>query len=181
MTDEEYIFRQDVKEKAITARSSHKVGSSCRRRCTFSTDHMTRREWEKMNGPVNTVQLDARLTWEQFSKLSESLRREYIQNILAHYNVGPNAIARMFGISGPYCGKRLRELGFTFNKRADAKETRRFLDAYGVSEKKEMPASFDRISVTFSGVFSPELLAQRLSTLFESGRRAVVTVEITAE
>ena len=26
MTDEAYIFKQDVRDKAITARSSHKVG-----------------------------------------------------------------------------------------------------------------------------------------------------------
>ena len=33
MDDAEYIYKQDVKEKAITARSSHKYGSSRRRRC----------------------------------------------------------------------------------------------------------------------------------------------------
>lgn len=179
MTDEEYLFRQDVKEKAITARSSHKRGNSRRRHCNFSTDHMTRREWEKMNGPVSTVKLDQALTWEQFSDLSESLRKQYIQNILNRYDVGPNALARMFGVSGPYCGKRLHELGFTFTSRASAAGTARFEADYGLA--KDCGQDFDRVAVTFSGKFSPELIAKKLAALFESGREAVVTIEIAAK
>ena len=179
MTDEEYLFRQDVKEKAITARSSHKRGNSRRRHCSFSTDHMTRREWEKMNGPVRSVKLDRALTWDQFSDLSESLRKQYIQNILNNYDVGPNALARMFGVSGPYCGKRLRELGFAFTSRASAADTARFETDYGLV--KERGCDFDRVAVTFSGKFSPELIAKKLAALFESGREAVVTIEIAAK
>lgn len=55
MDDAEYIYKQDVKEKAITARSSHKYGSSRRRRCGLSSDNLTRKEWERMNGPVHTL------------------------------------------------------------------------------------------------------------------------------
>lgn len=50
MDDAEYIYKQDVKEKAITARSSHKYGSSRRRRCGLSSDNLTRKEWERMRG-----------------------------------------------------------------------------------------------------------------------------------
>ena len=57
-----------------------------------------------MNGPVSTVKLGRPMTWEEFSGMSESLRRQYIQDILNHYDVGPNAIGRMLGVSGPYCG-----------------------------------------------------------------------------
>ena len=181
MTDEEYIFRQDVREKAVTARSSHNRKGSCRR-CSFSTDKMTRREWEKMNGPISTVQLGQPMTWEEFSGMPESLRRQYIQDILAHYDVGPNAIGRMLGVSGPYCGKRLRELGFTFSTRASAKETERFLKDFGVVENGvKSQEGFDRVSVTFSGAFSPEPLVKKLASLFEPGREAVVTIEIAAK
>lgn len=179
MTDEEYLFRQDVKEKAITARSSHKRGNSRRRQCSFSTDHMTRREWEKMNGPVSTVKLGRPMTWEEFSGMSESLRRQYIQDILNHYDVGPNAIGRMLGVSGPYCGKRLRELGFTFTSRANAADTACFEADYGLA--KDCGQDFDRVSVTFSGKFTPEVLARKLAALFESGREAIITIEIMAK
>lgn len=185
MTDEEYVYRQDIKEKAITARSSYKVGSSRQRRCTLSTDHMTRREWEKMNGPMQTVKLNEPMAWTEFLGLSESLRKQYIQNILDHYDVGAYAIARMFGISGPYCGKRLHELGFSFNKRASVKETQRFLAAYGTVKTEVTPASedfgLDRISVTFSGAFSAELIAKKLASFFENGRAATISIEITAK
>ena len=63
MTEEERLYREDVKEKAITARSSHKIGSSRRKRCTFSTDRMTQKEWEKLNGPIHTITPGKPMTW----------------------------------------------------------------------------------------------------------------------
>ena len=132
-----------------------------------------------MNGPVSTVKLGRPMTWEEFSGMSESLRRQYIQDILNHYDVGPNAIGRMLGVSGPYCGKRLRELGFKFETRASVKETERFLADFGLAREDE--PGFDRVSVTFSGKFTPEVLARKLAALFESGREAIITIEIMAK
>lgn len=136
MNDAEYIYKQDVREKAITARSSHKYGSSRRRKPRMSTDSMTRKEWEKMNGPVSTVQLNEPITWEVFCELPKNLQQEYVKHILAHYSVGPYALARMFGVSGAYCGTYMHALGITFTGRASQKETARFLADYGETAKK---------------------------------------------
>lgn len=104
MDDAEYIYKQDVKEKAITARSSHKYGSSRRRRCGLSSDNLTRKEWERMNGPVHTLKPDEALSWDRFRALPRSLQQDYIKHILSKFKVGPAALGRMFGVSEAYCG-----------------------------------------------------------------------------
>lgn len=82
MDDAEYIYKQDVKEKAITARSSHKYGSSRRRRCGLSSDNLTRKEWERMNGPVHTLKPDEALSWDRFRALPRSLQQDYIKHTM---------------------------------------------------------------------------------------------------
>lgn len=131
MDDAEYIYKQDVKEKAITARSSHKYGSSRRRRCGLSSDNLTRKEWERMNGPVHTLKPDEALSWDRFRALPRSLQQDYIKHILSKFKVGPAALGRMFGVSEAYCGDYLKkQLGITFQGRTTRQETLRFLNAY---------------------------------------------------
>jgi len=196
MTDEEYIFKQDVREKAITARSSHKVGSARRRKCSFSTDHMTKKEWEKMNGPVYRITPGEAMPWASFKALPETLQKKYIECILEKYKVGPNAIARMFGISKPYCGERLRKLGFTFSGHTTPSETERFLTDYKLAQVKAPAAgkkntefetgsvqpavALTRSSLTFAGPFSPEEIMQKLALLFDPGQDVAVTIEVEA-
>ena len=144
MTDEAYLFKQDVREKAITARSSHKVGSSRRRKCRFSSDRLTKKEWEKLNGPIHTITPGVAMTWEAFKAVPDTLQKKYIEGILEKYKVGPNAIARMFGISGTYCGNYLRGLGFSFSGHTTASETARFLRNYGKTEEVETESGADK-------------------------------------
>ena len=126
MDDAEYIYKQDVKEKAITARSSHKYGSSRRRRCGLSSDNLTRKEWERMNGPVHTLKPDEALSWDRFRALPRSLQQDYIKHILSKFKVGPAALGRMFGVSEAYCGDYLKkQLGITFQGRTTRQETLR--------------------------------------------------------
>lgn len=185
MDDAEYIYRQDVKEKAITARSSHKYGSSRRRRCGLSSDHLSRKEWENMNGPIQSIKLDEALTWSQFRALSKNLQQEYIKHILAEFKIGPGALGRMFGCSEAYCGDYIKkQLGITFQGRASRQETMRFLDAYlpdrGPAPADKKNTELARVTMTFSGGFSPEAIAARLRGLFPEGAAVAITVDISA-
>ena len=190
MTDEEYLFRQDVKEKSITARSSHKMGSARRRKCSFSTDRMTQKEWEKMNGPVYTVKLDEPMTWEAFLAQPKGLQEKYVDGILEKYKIGPSALGRMFGICGTSCSKHLRKLGITFSGKASREETERFEREFcklADPEPRAKPGAdkkntaLQRASFTFSGLFSPETIAEQLAGLFSPERAVTVTVEVVAE
>jgi len=196
MTDEAYLFLEDVREKAIPARSSHNSGNSRRRKCRLSSDGMTKREWEKMNGPIRQIKLGEAMTWEAFKVLPETLQRTYIERILDKYKVGPNAIARLFGISSGYCSVKLRKLGFTFPERTAPAEIERFLTDYGqlsenaAGEIVEGPfevavpgreTNLERALLTFSGKFSPEAIAARLAGLFEQGCEVTITIEVLAK
>mgnify|MGYP003178612413 CR=1 FL=1 len=180
MDDAEYIYKQDVKEKAITARSSHKYGSSRRRRCGLSSDNLTRKEWERMNGPVHTLKPDEALSWDRFRALPKSLQQDYIKHILSKFKVGPAALGRMFGVSEAYCGDYLKkQLGITFQGRTTRQETLRFLNAYlpehgpVCADKKNteltrvsLAASRPRLSPQGCKVFSPRALRSRLRSIF---------------
>lgn len=169
MTDEANLFKQDVREKAVTARSSHKVGSSRRRKCRFSSDRLTKKEWEKLNGPIHTITPGEPMTWEAFKAVPDSLQKKYVDDILEKYKVGPNAIARMFGISGAYCGNYLRSLGFTFSGHTMPSETARFLRDYGKAEEVESKPAADKKK---HGARTP--FADLLRRLFARGDRSKI-------
>lgn len=200
MNDAEYIYKQDVKEKAVTARSARNYKGSRSGRCKLSTDNMTRKEWETMNGPIVSMNPSEPISWERFRALPRNMQREYIKYILDRYTVGPYALARMLGISGARCSAYIHELGFSFDRKASQKETERFLADYSIGKKPirnsaegpghcpEVPTSapcadkkntqLDHVSLTFSGAFSPEEIAAKLRGFFATDQQVVITVDI---
>lgn len=202
MNDAEFIYKQDVKEKAVTARSARNYKGSRSGRCKLSTDNMTRKEWESMNGPIVSMNPSEPISWERFRALPRNMQREYIKYILDRYTVGPYALARMFGIGGARCSAYIHELGFSFDRKASRKETERFLADYSIDKKParnfrecldyvstlqdQTPCAdkkntqLDHISVTFSGAFSPEEIAAKLKGFFAVDQQVIITVDITA-
>lgn len=84
MRDEEYLFKEDVREKAITARSAKK-------RPRHSGCHLpqyTAKEMREMSGPTYTLNLKKRITYAEFKALPEGLQKSYVQNIIDKYHVG---------------------------------------------------------------------------------------------
>ena len=103
MRDEEYLFKEDVREKAITARSAKKRPrhSGCR------LPQYTAKEMREMSGPTYTLNLKKRITYAEFKALPEGLQKSYVQNIIDKYRVGPSALAELMGER--QCGRRLPE------------------------------------------------------------------------
>ena len=93
MRDEEYLFKEDVREKAITARSAKKRPrhSGCR------LPQYTAKEMREMSGPTYTLNLKKRITYAEFKALPEGLQKSYVQNIIDKYHVGPSALAELMG------------------------------------------------------------------------------------
>lgn len=188
MTEAESVFREDVREKSIIARSSRNTGSARRRGCGMGTDQLSRKAWEKMNGPVYSICLSKPITWAELKDFPQDAQRDYLQNIVTTYRVGPNAIARMLGISGPYCNEQLQKLGVKTGKRATPKDTARFTEEFlnaGADPKEPRAiaggAGFvERLSLTFSGAFSPEAIAAKLAGFFGEGQDVTVTIEVAA-
>lgn len=98
MRDEEYVFRQDVREKKITAQSARKrVGKT--RKVTLPMDYLTKKELKDMNGDVKTFNLSRPMKWDEFRSMPNDLQAAYIKALREKFNVTNVALAKMFGVS----------------------------------------------------------------------------------
>lgn len=66
--------------------------------CTLPHEHLTKKELKKMNGEVKTYKLDAPMTWMEFRKLPEDLKKKYIANLRDLYHANCTMLARMFDV-----------------------------------------------------------------------------------
>lgn len=192
MTNEEYVYRQEIKDRSRIAQSAHKAYSKRRRGCRLPADNMTKKELTKMNGPIQSITLNAPVSWADFRKVSQDMQKEYIKNVLAKYAIGPKAFADMFKIDVGYCSKYLKSLGFTFGKGhgATRDETLRFFNEFCTAEIKEKkpPAAsalrqnafaLNTVSLSFTGPFTPDIVADALAKLFPTGETVRIDLTVT--
>lgn len=98
MTDEKFVLLQENKEKKITAHSAvHRVGK--RRRVTFPSDTMTKKEIEKMSGEVKTYNLKNPMKWAEFKAMPDDLKTAYLTRLRSLYNASNIKIGEMMGVS----------------------------------------------------------------------------------
>lgn len=119
MNDETYTFIEDVREKAITAKSAH----SRPRHGKSRFKQYTEKEVREMSGPDYSVKLGKRMTFAELKALPESLQKEYIKDILVRYDISSTAIAEVLGANPATCLKHLKALGFTFPRGGRRPET----------------------------------------------------------
>lgn len=102
MTDVLYVYNQDIKEKKSAGYGAfHKKNGSKSKKCNFPSDYLSRKEKNKMNGAVVTLNLKYFYTWEEFKKMPTDFQVEYLQSLADNYAVGVDAIAgEVFGITG---------------------------------------------------------------------------------
>lgn len=101
MTDEEYIFRTECAEKKRTARGSFNRLSHAGKggRVKMPSDYMTKKERDKMNGEVQSYNLNSPMKWKQFKQMPDDIKREYINSIVEKFDPQQMAIAEMLGVS----------------------------------------------------------------------------------
>lgn len=112
-------FDYDVLQKKRIAQNARrrKCGSKSRY-CGLPSDHLTPKQWKERNGRCMTMNLNQPMTWEEFSQLSDSMQKEYLQHIIDTYHVGCPAMGKMFGCSQSSVFRRASQLGVTLNKQA---------------------------------------------------------------
>lgn len=119
MTDEEYIFRTECAEKKRTARGSFNRLSHAGRggRVKMPSDYMTKKERDKMNGEVQSYNLNSPMKWMQFKRMPDDIQREYINSLIEKFDPQQTAIAEMLGVSAGTLNKLCRErLGISFER-----------------------------------------------------------------
>ena len=127
MTDEEYVFRSECADRKRTARGSFNKRSHAGKggRVKMPSDYMTKKERDKMNGEVQSYNLNSPMKWAQFKQMPDDIKREYLNSIISRYNPQQAALAEMFGISRNTVCNMFRELGIPFRGNVSAVRTGR--------------------------------------------------------
>ena len=119
MTEAAQVFNSTNRDLAITKRSAskRKCGSKSKK-CTLAVDYMSDKELEKKNGSIETYKLGGFMTFEEFKKLPDDLKPEYINNLIDKYEVGPGYIStELFGKCYTYLKDLAEHKGFSLHKR----------------------------------------------------------------
>lgn len=88
MTDERFVFIEDVRDRKNVAHSAcHKKNGSTSKKCTLPSDNMTAKERKEMCGEVSSIKLNEPVTWAEMEErsLPQTLRRDYIKNLVSKY------------------------------------------------------------------------------------------------
>lgn len=113
MTDFDYDVLQ---KKRVAQNARHRKCGSKSRYCGLPSDHLTPKQWKERNGRCMTMNLNQPMIWEEFSQLSDSMQKEYLQHIIDTYHVGCPAMSKMFGCSPSNIFRRASQLGVTLTK-----------------------------------------------------------------
>lgn len=178
MKDEAYVFYEDVREKSITARGARNRPN----RRTLRVPNYTKKELEAMNGQAISINLNNAISYKYFKTLPESLKKEYIQNLIDKYDAGPTEIARLLGMGVKNCSAQLRNLGFKFNRghRQSAENVKRMRADYGTlittAEAPTKKMALQNVSFTFSGPFDAGELTKQLSAIIPEGQETCLSI-----
>ena len=134
MTDERFVYQQDMRERKRTASSarSKKAGSRSKR-CPMPSDTLTKAQKAKLNGPVEKINLNRPMTYAELKELSPTLQFLYLDHLVTVHKARRVDLATMLGTTSVNIGniaKRLPgKLEFSLNvpKRHQAPEWQAFL------------------------------------------------------
>lgn len=114
MKDEEYVFRTDVRDKGITARSARnkRTHNGKGGRVKFPSDHLTKKELNAMNGEVKSYRLNEPMSWNEFKAMPFDIQAQYVKLLRARYKVPYEEIGKMFGVGRDTVQKHLEKQGF---------------------------------------------------------------------
>lgn len=120
MKDEEYVLRQENRDRAVTARSARNKRTHCGRRgrVKLPSDYMTKKELQKMNGEVKTYRLNEPMKWVEFKAMPDEHKETYIKLLRSKWNVPDKYIAHMMQINQMYISKELQRLGLNTGSRS---------------------------------------------------------------
>lgn len=142
MTDIMHTYREDLKDKSVTAKSSHakpKRGKYMR----TSSDYLSKKELDKMNGEPISYQLNFPYSWNSFNEMPHDIQKAYLVNLCAKFGVNINRFASMFGVTYKPVHKKFMDLGISGSgyKKFDRKAFEDWLHSFEEKdEEKDIPS-----------------------------------------
>lgn len=122
MTDEEWEYTQDCKDKKITARSARnkRTHNGKGGAVKFPSDYLSKKELKAMNGPVESYRMNDPMSWDEFKRLPDDLKVTYVKALREKYKVPDSALAEAMGVSTHVFGKWMRCYGLGAGKGSGA-------------------------------------------------------------
>ena len=122
MSDEEWEYKQDCKDKKITARSARnkRTHNGKGGAVKLPSDYLSKKELNAMNGPVESYRMNDPMSWDEFKKLPDDLKGVYIKALREKYKVPDSMLAECMGVAGPTFCKFMRCYGLGQGRGAGA-------------------------------------------------------------
>lgn len=114
MDEYEWDFVKDSMDKKNIARSASHTRTHCGKggAVKFPSDYLSKKELKAMSGEViQYASLKKPMSWEDFKKLPDDLKKEYIKWIRDEFDAPDCYIYRMLGVSGKYFGLIMKDIG----------------------------------------------------------------------
>ena len=203
MTDEKYLFLQDSREKAFTARGSHNRRThNGKGGCRLPSDFMTNKELKAMNGEIQISRLNYPIEWAEFKVMPDDLQRQYIRDLQLKYGATASDLGKMFGVCGQSVLNAMCRLGIVSSKkgtRMTAREKARWEDFLDSAETEEASSGEEQVTAEektaveeiaermeldcftacVTGRYSPEAMLSILGTMPIPDGKCTIRIEVT--
>ena len=123
MTDEKYTFVTDVAEKKRIARGSFnkRTHNGKGGKVRFPSDYLSNKERNKMNGEVREYRMNSPITYAEFKKYPDDLKKKYIQRLRDMFDVSDTDIAAMMGVKAKTLNAALIKIDASGGRRGKRK------------------------------------------------------------
>ena len=131
MTDERWVFTQDIRDKKKTARSASKTNRKGKGPVKLPSDYLTRKELKKMNGEIMNYNLSQAVNWPSFKFWPKDIQQEYLDKINDTYHATFLDLERVFKTSVTTIRRYFNDRGLMYQTektRRTVKDTSAFKD-----------------------------------------------------
>ena len=123
MTDEKYTFITDVAEKKRIARGAFnkRTHNGNGGKVRFPSDYLSNKERNEMNGEVREYRMNSPITYSEFKKYPDDLKKKYIQRLRDMFDVSDTDIAAMMGVKAKTLNTALVKIDASGGRRGKRK------------------------------------------------------------
>ena len=98
MNDIEFILKEDIKEKKKAGSGyRHKKNGSKSKKCTLPSDHLSKKELNKMNGECKVYNLNKPMSYSNFCAMPVDLQIKYLEMLRDKFGANQTEISFMMG------------------------------------------------------------------------------------
>lgn len=109
MTDFDYDV---MLRKRLASQAKYRKRGSKSKKCPLQSDGMTRRQWERRNGEVVSMDLNRPMDWKTFKGFPVTMQETYLKQLQDRYQASGVDLAEMFGVHPVTVRKYIQDQNF---------------------------------------------------------------------